>query len=38
MVGKTWDFHVDVALEVDRTEYLEMISGRWPMRRAAWTR
>src|SRR5882757_3361442 len=26
MVGKTWDFHVDVALEVDRTEYLEMIS------------
>ena len=25
MVGKTWDFHVDVALEVDRTEYLEMI-------------
>src|SRR5918999_658351 len=26
MVGKTWDFHVDVALEVDRNEYLEMIS------------
>src|SRR2546421_698485 len=26
MVGKTWDFHVDVALEVDRTEYLEMIA------------
>ena len=25
MVGKTWDFHVDVALEVDRGEYLEMI-------------
>src|SRR5262245_11479847 len=25
MVGKTWDFHVDVALEVDRTEYLGMI-------------
>src|SRR5689334_16480012 len=26
MVGKTWDFHVDVALEVDRQEYLEMIA------------
>ena len=26
MVGKTWDFHVDVALEVDRGEYLEMIA------------
>ncbi len=26
MVGKTWDFHVDVALEVDRDEYLEMIT------------
>src|SRR5262252_5887174 len=26
MVGKTWDFHVDVALELDRGEYLEMIS------------
>src|SRR5260370_21947113 len=26
MVGKTWDFHVDVALEVDRAEYLEMIA------------
>src|SRR5215470_5033819 len=25
MVGKTWDFHVDVALELDRGEYLEMI-------------
>ena len=25
MVGKSWDFHVDVALELDRTEYLEMI-------------
>src|SRR5438045_5515911 len=25
MVGKTWDFHVDVALELDRTEYVEMI-------------
>ncbi len=26
MVGKTWDFHVDVALEVDRAEYVEMIA------------
>src|SRR5260370_4451240 len=26
MVGKTWDFHVDVALEVGRTEYLAMIA------------
>src|SRR5436305_11850789 len=26
MVGKTWDFHVDVALEIDRSEYLEMIA------------
>src|SRR6201990_2264627 len=26
MVGKTWDFHVDVALELDRGEYLEMIA------------
>src|SRR4249919_2662971 len=25
MVGKTWDFHVDVALELDRTEYVDMI-------------
>src|SRR5579864_5146855 len=25
MVGKTWDFHVDVALELDRTEYVGMI-------------
>ena len=25
MVGKTWDFHVDVALELGRDEYLEMI-------------
>ena len=25
MVGKTWDFHVDVALELDRAEYVEMI-------------
>jgi 2-isopropylmalate synthase len=25
MVGKTWDFHVDVALELDRKEYLAMI-------------
>ncbi|MBL8674035.1 MAG: citramalate synthase [Rhodospirillales bacterium] len=26
MVGKTWDFHVDVALEVDRAEYVDMIA------------
>jgi 2-isopropylmalate synthase len=26
MVGKTWDFHVDVALELDRAEYVEMIA------------
>jgi 2-isopropylmalate synthase len=26
MVGKTWDFHVDVALELDRNEYVEMIA------------
>src|SRR5512141_955695 len=26
MVGKTWDFHVDVALEVDRAEDVEMIA------------
>ena len=26
MVGKTWDFHVDVALELGRTEYVEMIT------------
>ena len=26
MVGKTWDFHVDVALELDRTEYVDMIA------------
>src|SRR6266404_2179475 len=26
MVGKTWDFHVDVALELDRKEYVEMIA------------
>ncbi|HLG45647.1 MAG TPA: citramalate synthase [Reyranella sp.] len=25
MVGKTWDFHVDVALELDRSEYVDMI-------------
>ena len=25
MVGKTWDFHVDVALELDRVEYVDMI-------------
>src|SRR6478736_5586267 len=25
MVGKTWDFHVDVALELDRTQYVDMI-------------
>ncbi len=25
LVGKTWDFHVDVALELDRNEYLGMI-------------
>ena len=25
MVGKTWDFHVDVALELDRNEYVDMI-------------
>ncbi|HXZ01046.1 MAG TPA: citramalate synthase [Stellaceae bacterium] len=25
MVGKTWDFHVDVALELDRKAYVEMI-------------
>src|SRR5580692_3352963 len=47
MVGKTWDFHVDVALEVDRTEYLAMISdslayakgyGRGDVRRRAFLR
>ena len=26
MVGKTWDFHVDVALELGRTEYVDMIA------------
>jgi 2-isopropylmalate synthase len=26
MVGKTWDFHVDVALEIERTENIAMIS------------
>ncbi len=26
MVGKTWDFHVDVALEIDRDENVAMIS------------
>ncbi len=26
MVGKSWDFHVDLALGVDRQEYLEIIS------------
>jgi 2-isopropylmalate synthase len=26
MVGTTWDFHVDVALELDRKEYVEMIA------------
>ncbi len=26
MVGKTWDFHVDVALEIDRAENIAMIS------------
>src|ERR1700761_3542960 len=28
MVGKGWDLHVDVALELDRSEYGEMI-GDW---------
>jgi 2-isopropylmalate synthase len=26
MVGKTWDFHVDVALELGRAEYVDMIA------------
>ena len=26
LVGKTWDFHVDVALEIDRQENIQMIS------------
>jgi 2-isopropylmalate synthase len=26
MVGKTWDFHVDVALELGRSEYVDMIA------------
>ena len=26
LVGKTWDFHVDVALEIDRDENIRMIS------------
>ena len=26
MVGKTWDYHVDVALEIPREENVEMIS------------
>lgn len=26
MVGKTWDFHVDVALEIPRSENIEMIA------------
>ena len=39
MVGKTWDFHVDVALEVDRAEYLEMIARLDRLcEDAAWTR
>jgi 2-isopropylmalate synthase len=26
LVGKTWDFHVDIALEIDRQENIKMIS------------